>query len=204
MFEIERAELENGRIQHIKILENKTILTYGDVVQRWQDDQRFVEMFIQILANCAFTAFRWETPPITSATQSQEFQFVLLQDDWLGRRQPNTQAFANQLARREQQQTVATFPNLGGDAVMVVPAGLIEDSAYSEIASFSRHAPLKQQIDLWRAVGQAMSKHLGAEPVWLSCAGGGVAWLHVRLDSRPKYYGYAPFRHFENNGLMES
>ena len=69
---------------------------------------------------------------------------MLLQDDWLGRRQPNTRAFANQLANREPQQTVATFPNLGGDAVMVVPAGLIEDSAYSEIASFSRQAPLTQ------------------------------------------------------------
>ncbi|MGI9175867.1 MAG: DUF6940 family protein [Rhodothermales bacterium] len=24
--------------------------------------------------------------------------------------------------------------------------------------------------------------------MWLSTAGGGVSWLHVRLDSRPKYY----------------
>ncbi len=31
-------------------------------------------------------------------------------------------------------------------------------------------------------------------PIWLSTAGGGVAWLHVRLDSTPKYYGYAPYR----------
>jgi hypothetical protein len=33
-----------------------------------------------------------------------------------------------------------------------------------------------------------------ANPEWLSTAGAGVSWLHVRLDDRPKYYGYAPYR----------
>ncbi len=35
---------------------------------------------------------------------------------------------------------------------------------------------------------------IGHTPLWLSTAGGGVAWLHVRLDSRPKYYGYSPYK----------
>jgi Family of unknown function (DUF6940) len=29
---------------------------------------------------------------------------------------------------------------------------------------------------------------------FFSTAGAGVAWLHVRLDDRPKYYGYPPYR----------
>jgi Family of unknown function (DUF6940) len=33
-----------------------------------------------------------------------------------------------------------------------------------------------------------------AKPVWLSPAGAGVSWLHLRLDDQPKYYGYAPYR----------
>jgi hypothetical protein len=51
-----------------------------------------------------------------------------------------------------------------------------------------------QQRALWQSVGEAMSRRIGARPVWLSTAGAGVAWLHVRLDDRPKYYGYAPYR----------
>ena len=39
-----------------------------------------------------------------------------------------------------------------------------------------------------------MQRRLSAKPVWLSTAGAGVSWLHVRLDDRPKYYGYAPYR----------
>jgi hypothetical protein len=30
--------------------------------------------------------------------------------------------------------------------------------------------------------------------LWLSTAGMGVSWLHVRLDSSLKYYGYKPFK----------
>ena len=32
------------------------------------------------------------------------------------------------------------------------------------------------------------------EPIWFSTSGSGVAWLHFRLDSRPKYYTYKPFK----------
>lgn len=39
-----------------------------------------------------------------------------------------------------------------------------------------------------------MHARLGAKPVWLSTAGAGVPWLHVRLDDHPKYYGYALYR----------
>lgn len=39
-----------------------------------------------------------------------------------------------------------------------------------------------------------MVARLGVRPVWLSTAGMGVSWLHVRLDARPKYYGFAAYR----------
>jgi hypothetical protein len=40
------------------------------------------------------------------------------------------------------------------------------------------------------------------KPVWLSTAGAGVSWLHVRLDDRPKYYGYRPYQ--EASGFLAS
>ena len=53
---------------------------------------------------------------------------------------------------------VVTFPNLGNDAVLVVPcpsAG-VADAAYVHLAAFVRHAPAAQVHELWRAVGAAM------------------------------------------------
>jgi hypothetical protein len=65
---------------------------------------------------------------------------------------------------------------------------------YGHLAAFVRGAPAEQREALWRTVGDALSRRLGAKPVWLSTAGAGVSWLHVRLDDRPKYYGHAPYR----------
>ena len=33
-----------------------------------------------------------------------------------------------------------------------------------------------------------MQQRVSASPLWLSTAGMGVSWLHLRLDSRPKNY----------------
>ena len=40
----------------------------------------------------------------------------------------------------------------------------------------------------------------GDAPTWVSTAGGGVAWLHVRLDSAPKYYTHRPYTRFAGGG----
>lgn len=89
---------------------------------------------------------------------------------------------------------VVSFANLGGDATLVVPSSRGPDENYGHLAAFVRGAPRDQVRSLWRRVGQVASEGLGRSPVWISTAGGGVAWLHVRFDRRPKYYGHAPYR----------
>lgn len=119
-------------------------------------------------------------------------EFVLLDAPGLAR-EPEPEAFADQFGRATPGATVATFANLGKDAVLVVPLPAGEPGAYVHLASFVRGAPEAQKHELWRAVGAAMRARVGAEPVWLSTAGAGVAWLHVRLGDRPKYYGHRAY-----------
>ena len=101
---------------------------------------------------------------------------------------------------------VATFQNLGGDAVLVAPcppaesaaAGGIGDAAteYGHLARFVRAAPLRTAHALLRAGAAATLRRVesGDRPVWLSTSGAGVPWLHVRIDSSPKYYQHLPYR----------
>jgi hypothetical protein len=165
--------------------------TFADVLRGWQGDAEFRTVFNALLADSPYTAFRWETPPVTKSTLSQPFEFVLLDSPGLARR-PDPDAFAEHFDKAGV--GVVVFPNLGGDAIMVVPCPLAEPSAYGHLAAFVRHAPEHQRHALWQSVGEAMMRRVGTKPVWLSTAGAGVSWLHVRLDDRPKYYGHVPYR----------
>ena len=79
---------------------------------------------------------------------------------------------------------------------MVVPCEIASPSAYPHLAAFVRGAPAQQRHALWQRVARTMLGRLSDQPVWLSTAGAGVSWLHVRLDDRPKYYSFSEYRQF--------
>ena len=165
---------------------------FADVLHRWQDDAAFWDFFIALLADASYSAFRWETPPVTSSSADRPFEFALLDSPEL-ESEPDPDAFAEHF-RSAANDDVISFPNLNHDAILVVPRPLGDSSAYGHIAAFLRGAPDAQKHSLWSLVGKLMEHRLGPNPVWLSTAGAGVAWLHVRLDQWPKYYSHAPYR----------
>jgi hypothetical protein len=165
--------------------------TFAEVIHAWQYDTRFRSWFNSLLSHAPYEAFRWETPAVSASNISRPFECVLL--DSPGLKVPaDSQAFAKQFIAKDE--NVVTFPNLGGDAILAVPCPIADQSAYSHLAAFVRNAPESQRQALWKAVGVAMQGRIGKKPVWLSTAGAGVSWLHVRLDDRPKYYGFASYR----------
>ncbi len=183
-------ELANVRGLRFAIDFDSRPATIADVLHGWQNDADFRSLFNLLLAEVPFTAFRWETPAVTTATMSQSFEFVLLDSPGLARR-PDPKAFGMHFSRADAD--IAVFPNLGGDAVIVVPYPVADLSANGHLAAFVRLALESQCQALWKAVGDAMGRRIEAKPVWLSTAGAGVSWLHVRLDDRPKYYGFMPY-----------
>ncbi len=184
-------EMESGgKVLKARLFDGGQQLGCGQVYARWREDEDFRAFFIETLADAPFEAFRWETPPVTAARLDEGFEFVLVDSPSLARR-ANPRAFREHFTSGEE---VAVFPNLGGDALMVVPAPVGDYEMYAHLGSFVRGAPKGQTHALWAAVGRAVSEQVGEQPVWLNTAGGGVPWLHVRLDSRPKYYMYGGYR----------
>ena len=65
----------------------------------------------------------------------------------------------------------------------------------AHIASFVRGASRDQVHALFEEVGVAVEERLQeVSPLWVSTSGMGVFWVHVRLDTRPKYYTYVPYK----------
>lgn len=179
-----------GQVTRTVISQEERPLSYSEVIQLWQFDDMFGLWFSGLLASTVYKAYRWETPCVTRSTLDRPFEFVLLKCDQL-ERSVDRRAFASHFRPGKQ---VVTFSNLGGDAVLVVPCPVGDVSIYGHLGSAIRNAPTDQMVELWREVAIAMENRIGSKPVWLSTAGMGVSWLHVRLDDRPKYYGYAPYK----------
>ena len=197
MWSAQSEQLADARGVRFALALDSLPVSFADVLRAWQDDAGFRSLFNALLADAPFTAFRWETPAVTAATVTRPFECVLLDRPGLASR-PEPEAFAEHFAGAEE--GVVSFANLGGDAVLVVPCPVAAPSAYGHLAAFVRLAPEGQRHALWRSVGEAMARRVGAKPVWLSTAGAGVSWLHVRLDDRPKYYGYGPYRRYTDEG----
>ena len=81
--------------------------------------------------------------------------------------------------------------------VPCVPPHYETIDTFAHLANFMRTGKEEQIHDFWIEVGKQMEKRVkeqGDKKVWMSTAGTGVYWLHLRMDSVPKYYSYQPYR----------
>jgi hypothetical protein len=193
MFFSRSQKLSNGRVIHFAIEGELAPVSYMDAIRLWQSDSDFRAFFIDLLLQSPFPAFRWETPPVTMATADRPFEFILMDAPEIALA-PDPAPFAEHFVSTAPG-GVVEFPNLGGDAILIVPCPDEPLADFGHLAAYLRNANEPQLHMLWKAVGETIQRRISSQPVWLNTAGGGVAWLHVRLDDRPKYYGYAPYRY---------
>ena len=160
-----------------------------------------------VLSSPPYASFLFETPGASwRSSAGDQFEFALVDAPALRRfaeGDPDRRAFREHFDRCREDALVCAFGNLGGDARLVAPLPREDasDADRSHLAAFARRAPEDQVAEFWRTGARqfldlAEQKHgdAGADAMtWFSTNGMGVAWLHLRLDSRPKYYSYQPF-----------
>ena len=163
-----------------------------------QQENEFLEKFIQVLQNISFDGYYFECPPVNSNNFDQKhFEFVIVKSETLQFRRENKEDFQDYFT--EDKSAAVTFENLGKDAFLVAPNPWTDSKSevYSHLGSFMRKATDDQLKGFWKAVADnfiAEIKRKSRQNVWLSTAGDGVAWLHIRMDTRPKYYHYLNYK----------
>jgi len=188
------SEAENhGRIFRTWWLHQGRPLSFDQILDLWETNVEFTATFCEWLANVSFKAYFWETPPLWTKELARPFEHVVVDSPLLAEVRAEQEPFRQHFAQAQGAQVV-TFSNLGGDATLVVPTPRQGPLAYPHLAAFLRRAAVDQQLALWQGVAQAMRTRISHKPVWLSTSGLGVHWLHLRLDDRPKYYTYRPYR----------
>jgi hypothetical protein len=70
----------------------------------------------------------------------------------------------------------------------------------THLAAFLRGGQPQHVVWMWARLGKEVKAVFaadGADPLskrWVSTSGLGVSWLHLRIDSAPKYYNYVPYK----------
>jgi hypothetical protein len=162
-------------------------ITFAEVLAGWGDDKGFRAFFLAELRRAPFGAFFWELPPLRANTLERPYEHVVLEREALTRMSPNPSAFLSMLHAEADSEWVASFPNIGGDAILVVPKPLAGKAGYGHLGAFLQVAPDEQQHALLQVLGGATKASLqrSDNSIWISTAGLGVPWLHVRLDLTP-------------------
>lgn len=181
-------ETRDGQVYRYDVEDDGVALSRIRFWERMRDDAGLRALLATKLADAPFPSYFWETPPLPA---DRPFGFVLVDAPSLVGVRPDRRAFAGQFASGP----ISVGPNLSGDAWLVIPAPS-DGLEFPDLARFSRTAPPALVDRLWQEVAGAVVRWTETrdDPVWVSTSGLGVHWLHVRLDTRPKYYSYAPFR----------
>ena len=192
MWQAETQKISSGK--KYQLCADDKPLSYRHFIDLLRRDEEFSSWYSNLLATSDFSAFYWELPPLTLDSFEREAEFVLINAPALASFEPEPAPFQSYF-NAAPEEAVLTFPNLGGDAILIVPRPLSDTSAYPHLAAFVRNAPSSQVLALWQQTADALYQNVTSAPRWLSTAGLGVAWLHVRIDTRPKYYSHAPYTH---------
>ena len=185
-----KQELDNKTTKYYCDSEGQKI-SFGDWIAYLLNSDEALWLLNEQLKQATFEAYFWEVKPVTSNTLDQPFEFVLVNSNTLSKLTENNSAFKTKF---KPEFSVVSFPNLRGDAELVVPSPLPNNTQYVHLAKFVRTASNNQILAFWRRVVEVYKSKIGDQPKWLSTSGLGVHWLHVRIDSRPKYYQHFDYR----------
>ncbi|MBE9144060.1 DUF6940 family protein [Planktothrix mougeotii] len=143
----------------------------------------FRQLWNQTWADIPFD-FLWQPVPIHSGFSTTYPFFTVLIPSSFGSANPD--AYQQYLQKLKPHEQVATFPNLSGDALLVVPKAT---GKYGHLAAFCRLAGVDLQHALWKKVGEIAKTAIEkGDSIWCNTHGHGVPWTHVRFDSCLKYF----------------
>ena len=180
----------SGSTELITLYENTQPMTFRSLFGLLHNDVDYANWYTNLLNSSPFSAYFWEHPPLSLSNFDDQAEFVMIDAPMLDRMPVNARAFRSYFAGDD----IVTFRNLGGDAILIAPSPGASSASYPHLAAFLRNSSRKKAAELWRSVGHAIHNSLSDKAIWLSTSGLGVAWLHIRLDSTPKYYQHQPYK----------
>lgn len=185
MFQTHILHQNNNSIQ-FRITDNRKTLSFRDVFELWQNNHSFVQFYQSSLLGFGFAAFCWEHPALTKDCLDENYECTLHVSAMLEQLPVNEMAFKSHISLEAD---AVDFLNLGGDARLVIPTKKSNEEIYNHFGKFLKFDQNQQVQAVFKKIGSTVINELEKySTIWLNTAGLGVIWLHIRMDTTPKYY----------------
>jgi len=175
----------------------------GNFMDLLMNSKTFRLELARILLQCAdemshTSAIFWECTPICvgrAAASSNSLRFCVTRARILEGAAPDFTAFSEHF-QAAASADVVTFPNLGGDAILIAPTPKGRQN-FASLSTWLRETRDNEgsRDAVLEAVGKALVSRVeqqcttkSTSTIWVSTSGAGVSWLHFRIDNYPKYY----------------
>lgn len=193
-FRLLRTPLKTQDGYIIKLGSGNKQYSFNDVIALWKTNMEFAEFWRQSILKLGYPAVFWEVKPINMLTLQEDFECVILPAKQLENIHAQPEVFKQHFKISS---PVANFSNLGNDAILIAPCpttspGTIKN--YAHLISFLTNADAIANKTIWQSLAEEIESQLSLNNLWISTSGLGVYWLHIRLDSYPKYYQYQKYR----------
>lgn len=170
-------------------------ITFHQTLTLWTESPTFRKFYWQPLIANGGNGCLWEHPRLTEASANEPYECVITRTEGFARFAASPNRFRSKM---NLDSNVSSFPNLGGDALLIIPNEPDENTDVNcrDLIAFCRTAPEEWLHEFWEWVGvEALGALADNSPrQFLSTHGFGVLWLHVRLEERAKYYKHQAYR----------
>lgn len=191
-YRVEAVKKTNQNIVKLYVYNNSSRISNREVFETLEKDSQFVDLFTENINNLSYEAIYMELPRLDQKSFDEGFEAVLINAPSLARRTQDKVAFSEHYSVSK---SVVNFSNKGGDAELVIPCPISEKKCYTHLMEFIRLAPPLQVQELFKSAAKIIIQRISkGDTIWFSSAGLGVSWLHLRLDSSPKYFKYEDYR----------
>ena len=140
-------------------------------------------------------SYFFECPPVLSLedAHTKDFEFVIIPAPELENCGPaRPDMFSEHFLGLA---PFVAFLSLNKDSVLVSPKPSPENLSFGQhLCSYMRNVSAEEGGQFLEYVGKSLLETAKSKKVYLSTSGLGVYWLHMRLDSKPKYYHHLPYR----------
>jgi len=178
--------------------ENCRSFSFKNFIGFLRDDDIFLQSWVDLFKQLPFDypGFYFETPPLTTDDLDHEFECRFIYAPKFKQFKTMTGPFQDHFS---DEGATVHFRSLKKDALLIVPNPIDKDlKKYTHIGAFMTSDLTQQKLEFWKyAAAQVDETIKSGQRIWLNTEGSGVYYLHLRLDSRPKYYHYVPYKNPE-------